>query len=66
MDRRLGIRRRKVKEGRAPNRWDLDMACPDVPVVIVRSCYHIVSVNSKALELAGIDKNTPNRKAANR
>jgi predicted amidohydrolase YtcJ len=49
----------KLKEGRAPNRWDLDMACPDVPVVIVRSCYHIVSVNSKALELAGIDKNTP-------
>ncbi|MBS4534906.1 amidohydrolase [Clostridium sp. D2Q-14] len=49
----------KLKEGRAPNRWDLDKGCDDVPVVITRTCVHIVSVNSKALEIAGIDKNTP-------
>ncbi|WP_042355804.1 amidohydrolase [Bacillus rubiinfantis] len=50
----------KLAEGRAPNRWDLDKACDDAPVVITRNCTHIISVNSKALELAGITKETPN------
>ncbi|MEH7107417.1 amidohydrolase [Bacillus sp. JJ1764] len=49
----------KLLEGRAPNRWDLDQVAPDVPVVITRTCTHIISVNSKALELAGITKDTP-------
>jgi predicted amidohydrolase YtcJ len=49
----------KLLDGRAPNRWDLDEACPDAPVVVTRSCVHIVSANSKALELAGITKDTP-------
>ena len=48
----------KLKEGRSPTRWDLDKAAPNVPVVIVRTCVHIVVANSKALEMAGIDKNT--------
>ncbi|MBS4172849.1 amidohydrolase [Bacillus sp. FJAT-49736] len=50
----------KLLEGRAPTRWDLDKVAPDVPVIITRTCAHIISVNSKALELAGITKNTPN------
>ncbi|CEG26393.1 amidohydrolase [Bacillus sp. B-jedd] len=50
----------KLAEGRAPNRRDLDQAAMDVPVVLTRTCGHIVSVNSKALELAGITKDTPN------
>lgn len=50
----------KLAEGRAPTRWDLDKAAPDAPVVVTRTCAHIVSVNSKALELAGITKDTPN------
>lgn len=49
----------KLEEGRAPNRYDLDKACQDAPVSILRTCTHIRSVNSKALEIAGIDKNTP-------
>lgn len=49
----------KFREKRAPLRWDLDRGASDVPVYILRSCVHIASVNSKALELAGIDKNTP-------
>ncbi|MEH7375438.1 amidohydrolase [Neobacillus drentensis] len=49
----------KLLEGRAPTRRDLDLAAPDVPVVITRTCAHIISVNSKALELAGITKATP-------
>lgn len=48
----------KLAEGRAPTRWDLDEAVSDISVVIRRSCEHIVAVNSKALELAGITKDT--------
>ena len=50
----------KLKEKRTPNRWDLDKGASDVPVVMTRTCVHIISVNSKALEIAGIDKDTPN------
>ena len=50
----------KLLEGRSPNRWDLDKAASDVPVILTRTCVHIIVVNSKALELAGIDRNTPN------
>lgn len=50
----------KLREGRAPTRWDLDKAVADVPVVVTRTCVHIISVNSKALELAGITRETPN------
>lgn len=50
----------KLKEGRSPNRWDLDQASMDVPVFVMRTCAHIAVVNSLALQLAGIDKNTPN------
>jgi predicted amidohydrolase YtcJ len=49
----------KLLERRSPTRWDLDQAATDVPVIITRTCAHIVVVNSKALELAGITKDTP-------
>lgn len=41
-----------------PTRWDLDVACPDIPVFVLRYDGHIGIANSKALELAGIDENT--------
>lgn len=41
-----------------PTRWDLDEACPDNPVFIVRYDGHIGIANSKALELTGIDSTT--------
>ncbi|MEH7503441.1 amidohydrolase [Neobacillus drentensis] len=50
----------KLLEGRAPTRWDLDQATADIPILISRTCTHIAVVNSKALELAGITKDTPN------
>ena len=50
----------KLAEGRTPTRYDLDKGASDVPVCIVRSCGHTRCVNSKVLEMAGIDKNTPN------
>ena len=46
-------------EKRSPNRYDLDRGCSDSPVSIMRNCAHIRCVNSKALEIAGIDRNTP-------
>ncbi|MBT2699933.1 amidohydrolase [Bacillus sp. ISL-40] len=49
----------KLSEGREPTRWDLDEATADIPIFISRTCTHIAVVNSKALELAGITKDTP-------
>lgn len=49
----------KYEEKRAPNRYDLDRGCADKPVFLVRCCEHVRCVNSKALEIAGITKDTP-------
>lgn len=49
----------KYSEKRQPNRYDLDESSPDLPVFLVRSCEHIRCVNSKALQIAGITKDTP-------
>ena len=48
-----------LKEKRSPTRYDLDRGCSDAPVSIMRTCAHIRCVNSMALKLAGIDRNTP-------
>jgi predicted amidohydrolase YtcJ len=44
---------------RLPTRWDLDKACPNNPVFIVRYDGHIGIANTKALELTEINSNTP-------
>lgn len=49
----------KFAEKRAPDRYDLDQGCSDAPVAIMRTCAHIRCVNSRALELAHITKDTP-------
>lgn len=48
----------KFLEKRYPTRWDLDAAVADKPVSLIRVCGHIGVVNSKALRLAGITKET--------
>lgn len=48
-----------LQERRSPTRWDLDRGCADAPVSILRTCGHIRCVNSRALELAGITRDTP-------
>jgi predicted amidohydrolase YtcJ len=48
-----------LQEGRMPTRLELDKVAPNNPVFIPRGG-HVVTVNSKALELAGITKDTPN------
>lgn len=44
----------QLMEGRAITRQDIDTVCTEYPVVLKRICRHVVAVNSKALELAGI------------
>lgn len=46
-------------ENRKPTRWDLDEAAPDNPVTLER-IFGACVVNSKALELANINRDTPN------
>ena len=46
----------RFDEKRYPSRWDLDAAVNDRPVFLTRVCGHIGVVNSKALELAGINR----------
>ncbi len=43
-----------------PTRADLDSVAPNNPVILGRADGHGAVVNSAALKLAGIDKNTPN------
>jgi len=45
-------------EGRFPSRWELDEVAPENPVMLWRVWNKIVC-NSAALQLAGIDRNTP-------
>ncbi len=42
-----------------PTRYDIDIVSPDNPVVYTEFSGHTALANSKALELAGIDRNTP-------
>ena len=42
-----------------PTRHDLDAVSAELPVCIVRCCGHSLVVNTRALELLGIDENTP-------
>lgn len=46
-------------EPRMPSRHDLDRAAPEHPVMLYRSDLHLVAVNTRALRMAGIDRNTP-------
>lgn len=45
-----------------PTAKDLDAVCPDVPVALRSVCQHYMWVNSKALEKAGVNKDTPDPK----
>ena len=44
--------------GEFPTRQMLDAVAPDVPVCLTSKCGHATWVNSKALQMAGVDRNT--------
>ncbi|WBX84214.1 amidohydrolase [Sphingosinicella microcystinivorans] len=45
--------------GEMPNRSWIDSVTPDTPVAVIRYDLHMLLLNSLALRLAGIDRNTP-------
>ena len=49
----------ELAEGRRPLRWDLDEAAPDNPVILTRAGGHSAVASSLALDLAGVDRSTP-------
>ncbi len=46
-------------DGKKPDRYALDSVSTDHPIFAKRLCCHIIVANSKALELAGITRDTP-------
>jgi predicted amidohydrolase YtcJ len=49
----------KLDEKRHPTRQDLDAVAPDHPVIIVNGSGHMSVVNTLALKLAGVTRDTP-------
>ncbi|MBK9943856.1 MAG: amidohydrolase [Kouleothrix sp.] len=49
----------RLPELRHPDRTDLDRASAEHPIVLGRTCGHIIAVNTRALQLAGITATTP-------
>jgi predicted amidohydrolase YtcJ len=49
-----------LEEGRHPRCEDLDPVSPQNPVVLYRTCGHMLVANSKALEICGVSKNSAN------
>lgn len=45
-------------EKRLPNRYDLDVICPDIPVILFRVCGHIAVVNSAAIKQFDLSPNS--------
>jgi predicted amidohydrolase YtcJ len=50
----------RFAERRHPTREDLDRSSTRHPVVVVRTCGHVMALNSVALAAAGVDRATPN------
>ena len=48
-----------LAEKRHPNRWDIDEVAPQYPVVLAHRSLHACVLNSLALSLAGITRETP-------
>ena len=49
-----------LEERRYPTKYDLDGVSSDNPVALTRICGHMITLNSRALEVCGITRNTPN------
>ena len=45
-------------EKRFPNSKDLDQVTTEYPMIIMRTCFHVAVLNSKAMELLNINKET--------
>jgi hypothetical protein len=54
-----GYDQRRLAEQRHPNRADWDAVAPEHPVVFVRTCGHITSFSTRAMERAGLHPAAP-------
>lgn len=52
-------------DGKYPTRYDLDEVVADRPIYLSRACWHIAVVNTKAMEIAGMDVRQNNLDIAN-
>ncbi len=59
-----GWNQNRFKEKRMPTLSDLDAAAPNNPVILYHEAAMICAVNTKALQIAGVTKQTPCLKAA--
>lgn len=57
--RAWGYNETLIEDGRFPTIEELDEVSRDHPIIITRTCGHISTVNSRALEIAGINDDTP-------
>lgn len=55
----LGYDHNFLKEGGQPDKRILDQVSTDIPILILHVSTHLACVNSKALEMSGITKDTP-------
>ena len=46
---------------RFPTRRDLDEVSPDVPMLVMRACFHIGVLNSRAMQMLGFSRDTVSR-----
>ncbi|MEW6622947.1 MAG: amidohydrolase [Bacillota bacterium] len=58
--RAIGFDETEIVEKRYPTKSELDEVSKEHPVIVMRTCLHTSIVNSKALEIAGVTKDTPN------
>ncbi|MFN2363273.1 MAG: amidohydrolase [Halarsenatibacteraceae bacterium] len=56
--RAIRLHDQNLPDGKLPDRNMLDSIINDRPLVITRACYHAAALNSKALQLAEINKET--------
>lgn len=56
--RARGFNETMMKENRLPTKEDIDKVIADKPVFLQRTCAHIATLNSVALEICNITKNT--------
>ena len=56
----FGYDNSQLKELRHPTRDDLDAVSKDVAILLIDQSSHLGAVNSKALEILGYTKDTPN------
>ena len=47
-----------VDSDRMPTRFDLDKISTEIPVILERACCHVLTANTKAIEMLGLDKDS--------